>query len=154
MIKFPLRHKTSALLVLLLLPWNIAASETPSALKTKADLEARKATRLKPAEITDLIAGNTLSVQLLAGDRSGGVRTYTFDPDGGFLAKNGWDSLTDGYRWYLGQSGTLCLRYRSWYNKKIICREMYRLDGMYYWVKSDGIIEAVVNETTAVPKSD
>lgn len=129
--------------VMLTLGFSAAAQAEPSTVEELRQLGAQP---LTAPQITELVQGRTLFGQIASGPESGRIRSHRFEPDGYFKSTNSWDKRSDGSKWTVQGEGRLCRRYLGWYNKKVLCRQVYLLANRYYWIDANGQITDIIFE--------
>lgn len=113
-------------------------------LKNKESLIESGAKQIKSAEMEIIIKGKTAYTTKVGGKHDGKKRNHEFKENGKLYTWNVWNNKGDGDKWFIKDDNQFCRKYNKWIKGKTLCREMYELDGKYYWVEDNGKVCTIV----------
>jgi len=102
---------------------------------TRSLEDKQGASLLPPAEVLQLVEGNTLFIHAFEED------SYLyFDPQGLLFGRDIYDNKDHG-RWDVSEDGELCLRMTNWWYGDLLCYQVLRNGSVYHLAGSDGVLK-------------
>lgn len=102
---------------------------------TVSQIERQKnARQLQPAEVLELVEGNTLLVRTL------GEESYYFFDRSGSLFGQDIDNNRDSGKWDVADTGEICMRFDWWWYGDLRCFTVFTDEQKYYLANSAGVI--------------